>query len=266
MDFSLNTIKAAMGDHPWAEQIIFFDTTDSTNTQAKRLAASGVPEGTVLIAAHQTAGRGRLGRQFHSPADVGIYMSLILRPRCKPDKLMHLTCAAGVAMCDAVEEALSFRSGIKWINDLVHDRKKLAGILVELLFDSQGNVDAAIVGIGINCNHQVQDFPPELQKIATSAAMITGKPVDRNTLAAAMIRRLHRMNEALSQPLNTMEQYRQDCITIGQQVSIHRGESIRYGQALSVDDEGGLVARYDNGEIATVTSGEVSVRGMYGYV
>lgn len=265
MDFSLNTIQAALGTHPWANHILFFDTTDSTNTQAKHLAVSGAPEGTVLIAAQQTAGRGRLGRQFHSPAGVGIYMSLILRPKCKPEKLMHLTCATGVAICDAVEHTLSFRPGIKWINDLVYDRKKLAGILVELLFDSQGNVDAAIVGIGINCNHRVQDFPPELQSIATSAAMITGKGVDRSALAASMIRCLSSMNGSLAQPADIMEQYRRDCITVGQQISVHRGEQVRYGQALSVDEEGALIVRYDNDEIAAVSSGEVSIRGMYGY-
>lgn len=265
MDFSLNSIQAALGTHPWAEHIIFFDTTDSTNTQAKHLAAAGAPEGTVLIAGHQTAGRGRLGRQFHSPEGVGIYMSLILRPKCKPEKLMHLTCAAGVAMCDAVEEALSFRPGIKWINDLVYDRKKLAGILVELLFDSQGNVDAAIIGIGINCNHRFQDFPPELQDIATSVAMITGSETDRSALAAAMIRHLHNMVDALSRPGHTMERYRRDCITIGQQIRVVYGNHTRYGRALSVDDDGGLAVEYDDGEIATVTFGEVSVRGMYGY-
>ena len=265
MDFSLNTIQAALGDHPWSEHIVFLDSTDSTNTQAKKLAASGASEGTVLIAAHQTAGRGRLGRQFHSPAGVGIYMSLILRPKCKPEKLMHLTCATGVAICDAAEEALSFRPGIKWINDLVYDRKKLAGILVELIFDSQGNVDAAIIGIGINCNHQVEDFPLELRDIATSAALITGEKVNRSVLAAAMIRHLYEMSENIFMPDHTMEQYRRDCVTIGQQVSIHRGDQTYYGQALSVDAEGGLLVRYDNGETATVTSGEVSVRGMYGY-
>ena len=265
MDFSLNTIQSALGDHPWTNHILFFDSTDSTNIQAKRLAAAGAPEGTILIAAHQTAGRGRLGRQFHSPAGVGIYMSLILRPGCKPEKLMHLTCAAGTAMCDAVEEVLTFRPGIKWINDLVYDRKKLAGILVELLFDSQGNVDAAIIGIGINCDHQVDDFPLELRNIATSAALITGEKVNRSALAAAMIRHLHSMSDTIFKPDYTMEQYRKDCITIGQQVSIHRGDQIYYGQALSVDAEGGLLIHYDNGETATVTSGEVSVRGMYGY-
>lgn len=265
MDFSLNSIQAALGTHPWAEHIVFFESTDSTNTQAKRMAASGAPEGTILIAAQQTAGRGRLGRQFHSPDGIGIYMSLILRPRCKPEKLMHLTCAAGVAMCDAVEEVLSFRPGIKWINDLVYDRKKLAGILVELLFDSQGNVDAAIVGIGINCNHRMQDFPPELQSIATSATMITGEKTNRSALAASMIRHLHDMTETLSQPGSIMDQYRRDCITIGQQICVVHGDLIRYGRALSIDDDGGLVVEYDNGEIATVTFGEVSVRGMYGY-
>ena len=266
MKFSSESIQAALGKHPWADRIVFFNTTDSTNTQAKGLAASGAPQGTAVIAAHQTAGRGRLGRQFHSPEGVGIYMSLILRPNCRPEKLMHLTCAVGVAVCDAVEEVLGFRPGIKWINDLVYDRKKLSGILTELSFDGNGNVNYAIVGIGVNCNHQGQDFPPELQGIATSAAMITGTEVSRSSLAAAMIRHLHKMSNTLHSPAPVMERYRRDCVTVGQQVSIHRGDSVRYGQALSVDDEGGLVVRYDSGETATVTSGEVSVRGMYGYV
>lgn len=265
MDFSLRSIKEALGSHPWADQITFFDSTDSTNTQAKRMAAGGAPHGTVLIAAHQTAGRGRLGREFHSPEGVGIYMSVILRPNCRPEKLMHLTCATGVAICDAVEENLSFRPGIKWINDLVWERKKLAGILVELSFDAQGNVDYAVVGIGINCNHQPQDFPPELQSIATSAAMITGKDADRSALSAAMLRHLCMMSDTLFETSSVMERYRQDCITVGLQVSVHRGDSVRHAQALGVDDEGGLVVRYDSGETATVTSGEVSVRGMYGY-
>lgn len=265
MHFSLESIRESLGTHPWADRIVFFDSTDSTNTQAKRLAAAGAPHGTVLIAGHQTAGRGRMGRQFHSPEGVGIYMSVILRPQCRAADLMHLTCASGVAVCDAVEEVLSFRPGIKWINDLVWERKKLAGILAELAFDSRGNVEYAVVGIGINCNHKKQDFPPELQDLATSAAMITGCPVDRSGLSAAMIRCLCSMSDTLFDRKPVMEQYRKDCITVGQQVSIHQGDSVRYAQALSVDDEGGLVVRYGSGDTATVSSGEVSVRGMYGY-
>ena len=123
-----------------------FDTIDSTNNRAKDMAQQGAPHGTVLIARHQTGGRGRLGRSFHSPPGSGIYLSMILRPSCRPDKLMHLTCAAAVAMCDAIQAATGFRPGIKWTNDLVHNRMKPGGILTELSFASTGCLDYVIVG------------------------------------------------------------------------------------------------------------------------
>ena len=114
--------------HPWGQTLYYRDTIPSTNTEAKAMAAAGAPHGTVILADSQTAGRGRLGRSFCSPADSGIYMSVILRPACPPAALMHLTCAAGVAVCNAVETAVGIRPGIKWINDLVLRGKKLGGI------------------------------------------------------------------------------------------------------------------------------------------
>ena len=265
---SLNQIQNLLGDHPWAESIHVFDEVGSTNTLAKELAARGAPDGTVLIADRQTSGRGRLGRSFLSPRDVGMYFSVILRPECRPQELMHLTCAVAVAMCDAVEAAFGFRPGIKWTNDLVVDTKKLGGILTELSLNSKsGLVDYAVVGIGINCRQQETDFDPSIRNMACSARMITGQDTDRNRLAAEMIRSLHRMDAQLltgCEPM--MAQYRADCITLGRQISILRGDSISHGTALDVDGEGALVVRLDSGEIQTVNSGEVSIRGLYGYI
>ena len=118
-------------------------------------------------------GRGSRGRRFHSPAGSGVYLSVILRPVCDPGALMHLTCAAATAMCDAVEAACGFRPGIKWTNDLVFGRRKLGGILTELRLDHRGLVDFAIVGIGINCLQGPADFPEEL--IATRISCLTMK-------------------------------------------------------------------------------------------
>ena len=146
-------------DFPWKHSIQYFPTIDSTNTRAKLLAAQGAPHGTVLIAGHQSGGRGRMGRSFHSPEGMGIYLSVILRPDCPATDLMHLTCAAGVAMCDAVEAAAGFRPGIKWTNDLIWGKRKLGGILTELSLKSDGTADYAVVGIGINCCQQPEDFP-----------------------------------------------------------------------------------------------------------
>lgn len=255
-------------DFPWGQKLHYFDCIDSTNTQAKQLAAQGAPHGTVLIADRQTGGRGRLGRNFHSPGGVGVYMSVILRPQCPPDKLMHLTCAAAVAMCDAVEAAAGFRPGIKWTNDLVAENRKLAGILTEMALDSAtGLVSYAIIGIGINCCQRIADFPEELRFFAGSLSMIAGRPISRSLLAKAMMEALHQMSTRLLDPsADTMAQYRKDCITLGKEISVVRGDDIRHGTALDVDEVGALAVRFEDGHVEKVNSGEVSIRGLYGYV
>ena len=254
-------------DHPWRGSLHWFDTIDSTNARAKAMAAAGAPHGTVLIADAQSAGRGRLGRTFQSPAGSGIYMSVILRPRCSPSDLMHLTCAAAVAICDAVEITMNFRPGIKWINDLVYGGRKLAGILTELSIDPKtALVDYTVVGIGINCAQGSEDFPPELKDMACSAAMITGRSIDRSRLAAGMVRALEKMSRNLfSDQSETMARYRQDCVTIGAEVAVIRGQDRQYGKALDVNDDGSLLVAFADGHTAPVNSGEVSVRGLYGY-
>ncbi len=253
-------------DFPWKNKIFYFDTLDSTNTYAKIIAAQGAPHGTVVIAGCQTAGRGRMGRSFHSPQNHGIYLSLILRPDCPADKLMHLTCAVGVAMCQAVQDTAGIRPGIKWINDLILGGKKLGGILTALSFTADGKVDYAIVGIGINCSQFEPDFPPELREIATSVLLSTGKPVSRALLAGSMIRQLHRMDTMLlSDKEGLMNQYRQDCVTIGKEVVVHSALGQRNGYACDIDPEGALLVRFPDGHYESLHSGEASVRGMCGY-
>ena len=253
-------------DHPWGQLVYWYKTVPSTNSQAKDMAAKGAPQGTVVLADSQSAGRGRLGRSFCSPAGSGIYMSVILRPSCPPEALMHLTCAVGCAVCDAVEEALGVRPGLKWINDLVVGGKKLGGILTELSIDPKtGLVDYAVVGIGINCNQSPEEFPADLRQIACSAAMVIGAAVDRAKLAAAMIGSLERMSRNLGSPAAIMAQYRRDCITIGREITVIRGEERRNGTALSILGDGSLLVQFDNGHTAAVNSGEVSVRGLMGY-
>ena len=251
-------------DYPWKDRLHYLPSTDSTNTRLKAMAAQGAPHGTVLIAGHQTGGRGRMGRSFHSPAGKGIYMSILLRPNCPPTELMHLTCAAAAAMCDAVENAAGFRPGIKWTNDLVWGKRKLGGILTELGFGADGKVAFAIVGIGINCCQQPEDFPAEIRDIACSLGM---EPADRSKLAAELIRWLYDLRqEMFSEKEAIMERFTHRCITIGQRISILRGEAVQHGKALTVDQDGALHVLLDNGTETVVNSGEVSIRGMYGYV
>ena len=252
---------------PWMKTIHYFDTIGSTNDEARRMAKSGAPHGTVLIAGHQTGGHGRRGRSFHSPAGSGIYMSVLLRPNCIPTELMHLTCAAAVAMCDAIEQAVGFRPGIKWTNDLVCGKRKIGGILTELGFTNQGLVDYAIIGIGINCTQTELDFPEDIRSIAASLAMVSQTCVETDVVAAAMIQALQKMDsQLLSAKVQILAQYKKDCITLGQEIVLLRGDEKRYGIARDIDPDGGLVVEFQSGTLEVVSSGEVSVRGMYGYV
>lgn len=253
-------------EYPWADRFHYFPTIGSTNDVLKTLAKQGAPHGTVIAAGHQTNGHGRLGRSFQSPQGLGIYLSILLRPGCTPMELMHLTCAAAVAMCDAVEAAAGFRPGIKWTNDLVHEKRKLGGILTELGLTPKGTVDYAIIGIGINCRQCREDFAPELRDMAASLSMVTGSPVSPARMAAAMMEALGRMDAGLlTEKEAILRRYRTDCITIGQDISLVRGDEIRYGHAVDVDENGALVVRFPDGSVEAVNSGEVSVRGMYGY-
>lgn len=253
--------------YPWRDRLYVFDSIGSTNDHLRTLAEAGAPHGTAVLAKHQTNGHGRRGRSFHSPEGMGVYLSILLRPCCSPAELMHLTCAAGVSMCDAVEDAAGFRPGIKWTNDLVFGKRKLGGILTALSLHPDGRVKYAIVGIGINCLQTASDFPEDIRQIAGSLAMVTGKPVNTDRMAAAMLNRLWGMDRVLLTEKDViLHRYRADCMTLGQQVALVRGDEKRYGHALDIDEEGALVVEFDNGQVEAVNSGEISVRGMYGYV
>lgn len=251
-------------DHPWRKLIQVHEVLDSTNSYAKELARQGAAEGTVVIARSQTAGRGRLGRSFHSPKDTGVYFSVILRPHCKADQLMHLTCAVAVAACDAVERTCGLRPGIKWINDLTLESKKLGGILTELSFGSDGNVDFAIIGIGINC--KLESLPEELKGLACSLSDFTAEP-DSARLVYELILALEEMNRVLlSHPAAIMERYRQSCVTLGRPVRVISPTDTATGIAQEINEDGSLQVLLENGLQKTVNSGEVSVRGLWDYI
>ena len=253
---------------PWRDTLYWYDAIDSTNTRAKELAKAGAPHGTVVIAGHQSAGRGRMGRSFNSDAGMGVYLSVLLRPGCKPEQLMHLTCAAAVAACQAVEKAAGIRPAIKWINDLILNSKKLGGILTELSIDpGSGTVAYAIVGIGINCRQAKEDFPLPLQDIATSLKMATGKDISPALLSAALIDALVQMDrQLLTRQSHTMRTYKENCITLGKEVMLNRADTVQYAKAVDLDETGSLLVQFPDKTTQWVQSGEASIRGMYGYV
>ena len=259
-------VLAALGEHPWKNYVQVFDSIDSTNTYARQLAAGGAPEGTVVVADHQTAGRGRRGRSFLSPSGVGVYLTVLLRPQVRPEQILHLTAMVGVAACNAVERVSGLRPGIKWTNDLVYGKKKMSGILTELSVEAETRETSYVVsGIGLNCGED--EFPEELRDMATSIKMETGKPVDRCELAAELIRELERMNRGLfTEKEIWLRQFARDCVTVGQDVKIVRGDEVRFAHVDGIGPDAELLVTYPDGAKDTVSSGEVSVRGMYGYL
>ncbi len=242
-----------------------FETLPSTNTYLKELAAQGAPQGTAVLAREQTGGRGRLGRSFHSPAGSGLYLSWLLRPDCPPEELLHLTCAAAVAATQAIEAACGVTAGIKWTNDLVWEGRKLGGILTELGF-AEGRVSWAVVGIGINCTQSPEDFPPQLRDMAGSLTLAAGRKTTPEALAGPLLEALEGLPGLLNRRAETLARYRSRCVTLGREISLVRGDAVTHGTALGVDDWGALAVRRADGTLETVQSGEVSVRGMYGYI
>lgn len=259
-------IAARLEGHPWSAQLHVMDSVDSTNNYLKALAAQGAPDGTSAIADRQTAGRGRRGRSFFSPEGQGLYLSVLLRPQARPDQLMHLTAMSAVAASRAVASVCGRRPGIKWTNDLVFGTRKLAGILTELSVVAETmETDYVVVGIGVNCAQSA--FPEELREIATSIRMECGTPVDRCALAAALLREFSRMEDALMTQRDAwLREFAENCVTIGRDVRILRAGTERAAHADGIGPEAELLVTYPDGTKDAVTSGEVSVRGMYGYL
>lgn len=241
---------------------------DSTNSECRRLAASGAPDGTVVIADSQTAGRGRRGRSFLSPPGQGLYLSVLWRPECEPEQLLPLTALAAVAVCRAIERLSGGKTQIKWPNDLILGGRKICGILTELSLEGEsGRVDCVVVGIGVNCRQREEDFPVELRQIAGSLDMSLQEKIPRPALAAAITEELDELRGAvLFRPERRLEAYRQRCLCAQGAVQVIRDGESRPAQALGIDERFGLRVRYEDGTEEVLRSGEVSVRGLYGYV
>ena len=245
--------------------VLWLDEVDSTNLVCRRLAEQGSPAGAVVLARAQNAGRGRRGRSFQSEQDLGMYLSVMLRPAQDMQTLSNLTAWVAVAVCDGVERCTGVRPEIKWINDLLLNGKKLGGILTELGLKN-GAVDHVVVGIGLNVNHSRGDFLPELQEMATSLALELETPPALPQLAAAIVLALDEMLSHFPRDrAEYLEKYRAGCVTTGKQVQLITPASREEAESLYIDEEFRLVVRMPDGEERTVSAGEVSVRGMYGY-
>ena len=233
----------------------------STNTVLRELAAIGVPEGYVIAAEEQTAGKGRLGRGFHSPAGCGAYFSLLLRPGPKSGETSLITSAAAVAVARAIDEVFNIRAGIKWVNDLYVGDKKVCGILTEATMDMEsGSIDNAVLGVGINITKPETGYPEDIGDVASSLISEKGgKDSGRCRLIASVLDNFWMIYLNLSKR-EFLDEYRERSIVLGRDILVLSARDTKPAHALAIDDECRLIVRYENGETATLGTGEVSVR------
>lgn len=241
--------------------IIVFDTIDSTNMEAKRRAMLGASHFTAVISDQQTVGRGRFGRSFFSPSGSGIYMSLLLKPT--PQQLSDvtlITTAAAVAVCRAIEVLTPLRPQIKWVNDIYLDGKKICGILTEAVTDLEsGSIESVAVGLGINFKQSETAVPKDVAAVA-GTLFGTAKPtLSRNQLVAEIMNRLFSLWGQLPSR-EFLADYRSRSLLLGQEIVYSRGDKKYTAIAETIDDDGALVVRTENGEKTALRSGEVSVR------
>ena len=252
-----------------ASDLYVFDSVDSTNNVLKDLASKGAKSGTVVIADHQSGGKGRRGRSFTSPSGVGIYFSYLFKPESGFEKISDLTSWTAVAVADAIKNAYGLDSQIKWVNDLLMNRKKICGILTEVTVEGEsGFIDTCIIGIGINVNET--SFPAELSEIATSISIEnSGKVFERAKLASEIIKSMDKLKETWPDNTYYLERYRELNITVGSRITAfpqmaENGQG-RTGEAVAINEDFTLKVKFDDGSVSDLRSGEVSVRGLYGY-
>lgn len=246
-----------------AQNIYCSQSVDSTNEEAKRQALRGAPDGSLFIAEEQLDGKGRLGRNWASPAGTGLWFSVLLRPQSLPGQVTLLTLLAGMAVCRAIHARTGCTAGIKWPNDVVIGSKKVCGILTEMAAEME-RVNYVVVGIGVNVN--IEQFPDELKIKATSLRLETGSPVARAAFLQEILLELESLLARLKAegPDALLADYRQLCVSLNRKVGFSRDGRPATGTAVDISPEGELIVRCENGERIPVFAGEVTVQGIYG--
>lgn len=246
--------------------LVYYEETDSTNTRAKKLAEEGAGDKTLVVTEHQTAGKGRRGRSWVAEKGSGIWMSLLLRPQISPSSASMLTLVAALAVAQGIEKISGLDTKIKWPNDIVCDGKKVCGILTEMSAELE-TIHYVIVGIGINVT--MTNFPEELKEKASSLCLLTGKTISRSPIVAAVLQSFEDIYAKFLEAgdLSTLlEEYEQKLANKNCEVTVLDPSETYRGVCLGIDKTGELLVQLKDGTINRVVSGEVSVRGIYGYV
>ena len=250
----------------WAgHPVVYEEEQKSTNQTAKMLAEQGASHGTLVVAERQVSGRGRRGRTWHSPKGSGIWMSILLSPQIHPMSASMLTLVAAMAVYDAISSRVE-GCAIKWPNDIVINGRKVCGILTEMSSELD-NIHYVVIGIGINVN--TDDFPEDIAAVAASMHVITGEYYKRAEIIADVWKSFEKYYDQFLQTENLslmVESYNQRLVNMGRKVYIEERGSQYEGTACGIDSEGALLVEKTDGTRTAVISGEVSVRGVLGYV
>ena len=254
----------------WAGRTLhYFDETGSTNIDAKRYAEEGEPHGTTVVANMQSAGRGRRGRLWQSPAGSAIYMTILLKPRFIPDKASMLTLVMALSVADAIAEATGLSAGIKWPNDVVVNKKKVCGILTEMNVELD-YIQYVVIGVGINVNNNSpEEFPEEIRQTATSLKIESGMQISRAALLERVLAHFEKNYNIFTRTLDLsalMEAYDSRLLNLNAEVRVLDPKGEYTGIARGINPTGELLVEKENGEVVPVYAGEVSVRGLYGYI
>lgn len=254
-------------DTTWlARNLFFHEETGSTNEDIKRLAEEDAENGTLVAADMQTAGRGRRGRTWISPKGDSVYMSLLLRPECMPDKASALTLVMALAVWAAIEELKPGSSGIKWPNDIVMNGKKVCGILTEMSVEKSA-IRYVVIGVGINVNQS--SFEDAISATATSIFLELGRKADRAWLIGRVMHYFEQVYAEFEKTWDLtglVDKYNQALLNRDRQVRVLDPCGEYEGTALGINARGELLVKKQDGELVEVYAGEVSVRGIYGYV
>lgn len=256
---SVSGVEKYLGKGAHNVHIELLDSTDSTNNVIRSYAQQGMPEGTVVIAREQTSGRGRLGRSFYSPQGTGLYMSILLRPAAQIGRAVRITTCAALAVCDAIEAATGAKAGIKWVNDVYLEGKKVCGILTEASVSMEsGGLDHAVLGIGLNVYEPQGGFPEEIADIA--GAVTKNKTADlKNKLAGGIIGSFMRYYAELEQG-SFQKAYSKRLMWKGEEIFVISGENKTPCTLVDVDEECRLCVHDSSGASRLISSGEISIR------
>ena len=240
-------------------KVIVLDDIDSTNNYLKKLAEDGEKENTVVIAKHQSGGKGRMGRSFFSPKS-GLYMSILLRPNFSAEKSLFITTATAVAVSDAIDSLSDKSSSIKWVNDVFIDSKKVCGILTEASIDFEtGGLSYAVVGLGVNLYHPADGFPEDIKNIAGTVfdSEISGD--EKAKFAAEIINGFFNIYNNFENS-DYMKKYKSKSFILGKKINVIKGDKKIPATAIDIDDEARLLVEYETGERESLFSGEVSIK------